>query len=356
MTQKVIDIEFLENMVVGATVLGTGGGGDPKIGYLMAKQAILENGPVPLVDIEELPEGTIVGSVSMMGAPSVSLEKIPNGKEFEAVVAALTKYLDRKLEAIFPIEAGGLNSMIPIVAAARMGLPLVDLDCMGRAFPELQMVTPTIYDITYPTVLGNQDLDTMVMDVAEPKLLEKYCRSLTMDFGGQAIMSEAFMDKKYAEIFGIRGIVTKSYQIGKIVKESDNPIETLAAEAAAIPLFDGKIMDVLRTYDGGFNKGRVLIESFNGEDKYEIYLQNENLVAFKNGEAVAMVPDLICILDYQTKKPITTETLKFGQRISVIAFKADEKWRTEKGLSLVGPRVFGYDFDYIPVEELEGEK
>lgn len=43
-----------------------------------------------------------------------------------------------------PIEAGGVNSMLPIAAAARLGLPLVDCDGMGRAFPELQMVTFTI--------------------------------------------------------------------------------------------------------------------------------------------------------------------------------------------------------------------
>ena len=40
-----------------------------------------------------------------------------------------------------PIEAGGVNSLLPLALAARLGLPVIDADGMGRAFPELQMVT-----------------------------------------------------------------------------------------------------------------------------------------------------------------------------------------------------------------------
>jgi DUF917 family protein len=32
--------------------------------------------------------------------------------------------------------------------------------------------------------------------------------------------------------------------------------------------------------------------------------------------------------------------------------RCDPVWRTEKGLQAAGPRAFGYDFDYVPVEEL----
>ena len=27
------------------------------------------------------------------------------------------------------------------------------------------------------------------------------------------------------------------------------------------------------------------------------------------------------------------------------------QWRTPEGLAVVGPRAFGYDIDYVPVEE-----
>lgn len=351
-----IDTEFLNYAVVGAAVLGTGGGGDPKIGYLMAKQAIEKYGPVDLIKAEDMKDTDIAGSVSMMGAPSVSLEKIPNGAEFETVISAMSEYKNLKLDAIYPIEAGGLNSMIPIVAAATLRLPLLDADCMGRAFPELQMITQTIFDIpNSPVALCHEKLDSIIVNAKQPKDMEKYCRALTMSFGGSAMMSECFVDKETFNKFAIKDIITKSYNIGKVIKTSDNPIDELVSEHGAFHLFDGKITDLLRTYEAGFNKGRILINSFDEEDKFEIYLQNENLVAFKNNDVIAMVPDLICILDYQTKMPITTEVLKFGQRISVIAFKCDEKWRMDKGLELVGPRAFGYDFDYVEIEKLGGK-
>lgn len=352
-----IDIDFLEHAVIGAAVLGTGGGGDPKVGYLMAKQAIETYGPVDLIKVSELKETDVVGSVSMMGAPSVCLEKIPNGAEFEAAIEAYSQYVSKKLDGIYPIEAGGLNSMIPIVAAATLRLPLVDADCMGRAFPELQMVTQTIFEVpNTPIALIHEKMDPIIVNAKNPKDMENYCRAITMSFGGSAMMSECYVDKSTFEIFGIQDIVTKSYEIGKIIKSSENPIEDLVKDHQAYHLFDAKISDLYRTYEGGFNKGVVLMNSFDEKESYKIYVQNENLVAFKEDTPVAMVPDLICILDFQTKMPITTEKLKFGQRVSVVAFPCDGKWRMDKGLALVGPRAFGYDFDYTPIEVLGGEK
>ncbi len=71
----------IEDMAVGAALLGTGGGGDPYIGKLMALQAIEEFGEVTLLDIDEVPEDALVVPSSMMGAPTVMVEKAPSGEE-----------------------------------------------------------------------------------------------------------------------------------------------------------------------------------------------------------------------------------------------------------------------------------
>lgn len=36
-------------------------------------------------------------------------------------------------------EVGGANSFEPLVVGAKVGLPVLDADGMGRAFPELQV-------------------------------------------------------------------------------------------------------------------------------------------------------------------------------------------------------------------------
>ncbi|KHF31449.1 hypothetical protein CM49_06343 [Paenibacillus sp. P1XP2] len=84
----------------------------------------------------------------------------------------------------------------------------------------------------------------------------------------------------------------------------------------------------------------------------KVHFQNENLVAERNGQVAAMTPDLICLVDYETLLPVTTESLKYGKRVRVIGLPAHEKWRTEKGIETAGPRYFGYDYDYVPIEEL----
>ena len=87
-----------------------------------------------------------------------------------------------------------------------------------------------------------------------------------------------------------------------------------------------------------------------------IDFQNENLIATRDGQVVATVPDLICIVDLDTMVPITTESLKYGQRVLVLGMPCDAKWRTPKGLATVGPRYFGYDLDYVAIEKLAGRK
>jgi len=55
-------------------------------------------------------------------------------------------------------------------------------------------------------------------------------------------------------------------------------------------------------------------------------------------------------LDSESGRPITTERLRYGLRVLVIGIPCNEKWRTPKGLETVGPRYFGYNIDYVPIE------
>lgn len=85
-----------------------------------------------------------------------------------------------------------------------------------------------------------------------------------------------------------------------------------------------------------------------------VQFQNEHLVAIRDGDVLAMVPDLIAILDSERSSPITTEELRHGFRVTVIAIPSDPKWRTPAGIALGEPRHFRYDLDFVPVEERFG--
>ncbi|TMV66901.1 DUF917 family protein, partial [Thioclava sp. BHET1] len=89
-----------------------------------------------------------------------------------------------------------------------------------------------------------------------------------------------------------------------------------------------------------------------GEDRgavLELAFQNEWAVAFRDGQPVAMTPDLICLLDTVSGSALGTEAVRYGQRVSVVALPAPEILTSPAGLEAVGPRAFGYDIDFKSV-------
>jgi uncharacterized protein len=155
----------------------------------------------------------------------------------------------------------------------------------------------------------------------------------------------------------VRGSVSLALRIGEVIRTTaDDPVAELVAELHGYRLLEGKIVDVERRTTGGFARGTASIEGLGSDTgrTLAIEIQNENLVARENGRVVASVPDLITVIDSHTAQTVTTERLRYGQRVSVIAFPCDPIWRSPRGLEIAGPRAFGYDFEYVPVEGLHG--
>jgi DUF917 family protein len=76
-----ITIGHLDDIARGAAVLGTGGGGDPYIGTLLARAAMKGKPPVILLDPSELDDDDLIVPTAGMGAPTVMVEKTPSGRE-----------------------------------------------------------------------------------------------------------------------------------------------------------------------------------------------------------------------------------------------------------------------------------
>jgi DUF917 family protein len=355
---RTIGIKEIEDIALGATLLGSGGGGDPYIGKLMAIGAMKECGPVTLLDPEEVPDDAFVVPIAMMGAPTVLAEKGVGKDEYKILHDMIAAHFGRKIFAFMPMEAGGVNSMLPFAAAARLGLPLVDVDGMGRAFPELQMLSFTMAGISAtPMALTDEKGNCLLFkESVSNKWTEDIARAITMTCGGCLSISVYCMDGAVMKKYGIKNIVTRSERLGQAIRAvkqgPGNPEENFLALSQGYKLFRGKISDVQRETRGGFNFGKVLLEGI-GEDKGKnasVEFQNENLVAAVEGEILATTPDLICLVDTETFIPIPTDALKYGKRLLAVGLKCFEGWRSPEGIAIVGPRYFGYDTDYIPVE------
>jgi len=354
--------DHLEDLARGAAVLGTGGGGDPYVGRLLVREAIREHGPVAILDPADLADDALVVPTAQMGAPTVVHEKLPNGAEPELALRALEKHLGTRADATMPIECGGINSMIPLAVGARLGLPVVDADGMGRAFPELQMETFGVYGIPgSPMAIAGERGETAVIDTgADNRRMEWLARGVTIRLGGVAHIAEYSMLGADVKRTAVPRTLSLALTVGRAIRFArEANADPVAALATALRdtlyshlrvLFRGKVSDVERRTEDGFARGRAVATSFDGGHRLEIQFQNENLVAFVDGELRCLVPDLICVLEAESAEPITTETLRYGQRVTVIGISTPPLMRTPEALATFGPAAFGLKHDFVPVE------
>lgn len=351
-----IDIDDLNDLAVGATVLGTGGGGDPYIGRLMAAEAIRAHGPVMLIDPDELDPDGLVLPVGMMGAPTVMVEKLPGGVELSTAMDALEMHLGERAIAVMATEAGGINSTLAMIVAVQRGIPLVDADLVGRAFPELQMCTPTLYGtMACPMSLADDKGNTAILDAVTNRWAEQLARTMTIQMGCWSLIALYPLRGRQVATECVQRTPSKLMAIGmasrKARTEHRDPIDAICEVTHGVRLWSGKVIDVARTTAGGFARGEVRIAALDNEGVLTVGFQNEFLVASTDDAVLATTPDLISMLDLETGEPITTEGLHYGHRVAVIGLPGDERWRSPAGLDVVGPHYFGYDILYIPLEE-----
>jgi uncharacterized protein len=356
--KRLLDRDCLRALARGCAVLGAGGGGDPCLGLLQALQASGDFGPVSLIDVDELPDDALIMPCGGIGAPTVSIEKLENGDEGNRLRDHLESVTGQKVAALMAAEIGGGNGLLPVAWAARLGLPLVDADGMGRAFPEVPQVTMHLAGISpSPAVMTDERGNVLVVRAISGHWMERLERAAAVEFGGAASATEFSLTAAQAREATVRNSVSLAITIGEAIESSeDRPVAGLIAKIGAFSLITGKVTDVERRTTQGFARGSVVVEGLGADAGRQIRLevQNENLVALEQGQVLASVPDLITVLDSETADAVATERIRYGQRVTVIAFGCDPVWRTERGIALTGPRAFGYDFDYVPVEELAG--
>jgi hypothetical protein len=352
-----IRIDDVDALSRGCAVLGTGGGGEVTTGTLIARQALEEHGPVRLVGLDDLPADGMLMPVGMIGAPSVSIEKLSSGTEIDVLRDAVEEVTGRPVVALMVSEIGGGNGLLPVAWAAKTGLPLLDADGMGRAFPQVDMVSMNVAGLPPELIVIADERDNVVtVRACDGAWAELVARAVTDVFGGNAAMADYVMRVEQARGAIVEGSVTQAVRIGRAVLAATEPVAGLIEAVGGLRLIEGKVVDVERRTAGGFVRGGVVVEGFGADSGrlVRIEIQNENLVALEDGRTLASVPDLITVVDQQTADAIATELVRYGQRVTVVAFACDPIWRTPRGLEVAGPRAFGYHFDYVPVEALHG--
>ncbi|MFM9107920.1 MAG: DUF917 domain-containing protein [Chloroflexota bacterium] len=361
---RLLDEQQIADIATGSAVLGTGGGGDPYLGKLAAIQAVREFGALELAELDDLDDDVLVVFPFAIGSPVPFLERITMTDELIAAYRALERYLGRPIGAVMSIEIGGINSVLPIAVGRRLGLPVIDGDCMGRAYPEIQLVSLTLFGHpASPLAVADEHGNVALFETVSNAWAERLARPVAVEMGAIAGGVGYPVTVRDLRRAGLLGTVSLAERIGAAIRTARSggsggdggagPVAACLRASGGARVFSGRIVDVRRRTERGWALGETRIagvDEFAGRE-LEIRFQNEHLVALEDGEALVSVPDLIAILDTERGDPITTENLRYGFRVTVIAIPSHPLWRTPEGLALGGPRHFGYDIEFRPVEE-----
>jgi Uncharacterized conserved protein len=354
-------LEEAENLLLGASILATGGGGSLRFG-LEILRGVLESGKrIRVLDLREFSEseGGVLVSPYFIGSMG-SLGERREEKIRDMLLKALNvmeRELGRKVVGFVSSELGGSNTAVPLYASALADLPVVDGDLMGRAGPELHQSTAHILGlkVTPSVVVSPRDSIVLLKDVASVDDYESIARHVAYISGGWSLVVDTPLTLRDAEKAVIKGTLSFSAKLGRIVREAmSKRLDVVGELVKALDgwrVFDGIASTVSLTDTGKFLEGFVEVQGTRG--KLKVYVKNEYLLALLDGKPVVMCPDLIILLD-ESGYPVLSNMVREGMRVIVIAARAPSIWRSVRGLELFGPRHFGFNFEYKPVEELLG--
>lgn len=158
----------------------------------------------------------------------------------------------------------------------------------------------------------------------------------------------------------ISGTMSECYAMGKKLREweesGQNPAEMVVKELDGWLVCHGTVTKKVWWDKIGYYWGEHTITGAGefADTELRVWFKNENHVSYKNGEVFVTSPDMIQVMDAHTAQPYTNNCIEEDMEVAVIVLKARELFRTERGLSILSPRAFGFDYAYRPAEELLG--
>ncbi|KAJ5090045.1 hypothetical protein N7532_008729 [Penicillium argentinense] len=363
------DLAFIAH---GCKVLGCGGGGDPYQEYLKAKATLQQNpGKLKVVSPDYLPDDSLVGWTGCMGSPEVSMERLENNECLKAHDELMRVMQSPPVSGFLSLEIGGGNGVLNLSVSANYGVPCVDADYMGRAYPTTWQVTPNAYgssngDALVPNTIASGDGSFITMTRSRTdRLVDKALRAACVEMGCRAGSAGPPKKAKTVRKQAVANTVSLAWWIGRavalektIADKTQRIIDEVGGPESAAILGQGKITSVERVLKTGHTYGVLEVEGTTSDGAkvlIKVLFKNENafVEAVVDGESkiLASVPDLIAVIDAETGAGLGTPEYKFGLKVVIIAIAASPHWTdSERGMELGGPGSMGFDeVEYVPI-------
>lgn len=370
--QWIISSTDLMFIAQGCKILGCGGGGDPYQEYLKARATIRHHpGTVKIVSVDYLPDESLVGWTGCMGSPEVSMERLENNECLQAHDELMRVTRSPPVSGFLALEIGGGNGVLNLGVSAHYGVPCLDADYMGRAYPTFWQVTPNVYgspsgDALVPATIASGDGTFITMTKSRTdRLVDKALRAACVEMGCRAGKAGPPKPARIVREQAITGTVSLAWWIGRAVALEKNIndkaqriIDEVGGSESAAILGQGKIIGVERVLKTGHTYGVLNVDgtlSDGTKAAIKIPFKNENafVEAVSNGQSkiLASVPDLIAVIDAETGAGLGTPEYKYGLKVVIIAIAASPRWTdTKRGMELGGPGSMGFDeIEYNPI-------
>jgi DUF917 family protein len=346
----------LTDLVEGAAVYSSGGGGDPVVGLNIVEKLLEKRFRVRLIEPAEVPKNAMLVSFACVGATA---NIAYHGDAAAKTLSILEEFLEAKVFALIPAELGGFSTLAAVDAAARHGIPLMDADGAGRAVPEMHLQTYMIDNmVSTPALLADIDAKKMLLmkQKDDPQALEQIARVLTERWSPIIYSAQAILTDGQVRTSPVLHTVSKSIRLGMVLRKAVDPVKAVLKETNGYRLFEGTVADVKSETKNGFTWTTLKMDGIQGdsESRFEMKARNELLVAYRDGHLVAVAPDVITTLSYDTCKYASAEKLLEGNRLAVIGIPAPDQWRKPQGLKLWEEVLRRSDIDetYVPIEKL----
>lgn len=343
--KKTLTLSELPQLCLGASVLGSGGGGDTSILSSFVHNIMTDSGSVNVISVEELSQNDLVVPMAYIGSPAVSLAKGPTLDLFISLIKRIVQDYPENNIIVMPAEIGGCNALTPLVAASYLRLRLLDADLIGRAFPKVSMCKPAVNFPEEPQAcyLANREGDVFYTDAKDVYDLEHKAREYTVQAGGSAsIATYLFKGRDYCD-YVIPGSVSRALSLGLSLESNQEHDQALRL------LGRGKVKMLTRETKDGFLIGKVLIETENGH--LVIAFQNEYLVVSRGESVLVATPDVIVLIDQNTGHPISSESLCMGQGVDIRSYAAPLFWRQKEASLFVALDQFPLIHGQSPVRK-----
>lgn len=352
------------DFTTGCCFFGTGGGGDPQIGCKMLQEVLNAGKTIDILDAADIAPEIWTASAFLMGSngpdntfkqKNLGLhQKTVRNMAYEAA-RLLQEHAKVQLGAIIPLEIGGASTACAAATAAMLGIPVVDGDYAGgRALPEISQMLPALFGINFSPLMSVDAFDNQVYiqktaNAAIEERLGKLSAGASYSLAGQAGLLKPFAKIK-ASIY--QGSLSRSLLLGKAIRqaaEAGNPmIPNIVEHAKAHFILKGTVTETTAQEIDGYYVGEQTIQG-NG-DHIKIWFKNEYLQLWKNDEPFIFSPDLICVVDYPSGKPLLNTQVKKGDTVAIFTISAPPELLVPDVLRKLSPRYFDFSFDYKPFQ------